>query len=159
MAFEISTIPWSTLSIMGISFTIAFLNSSLNRLLVSHFVGWDQYQTMQKELREFNSQRMAALRANDKKQQEKLKKKESQIMNMQKKMVKPQLILFALTFSYIIIWPVLNGFFPGGVAYLPGLGTLLGFPNGAAPFFVWYLICSFFFGTLSSRILGILPME
>lgn len=151
MAFDVSTIPWSTLSIMGISFTIAFINSGLNRLLVSHFVGWDQYQTMQKELREFNSQRMAAIRANDKKQVEKLKKKESQIMNMQKKMMKPQMIQFALTFVYLFIWPVLTGFYPQPVVHVPGFGL--------QPFFIWYLICSFFFGTIASRLLGILPME
>lgn len=151
MAFDISAIPWSTLSIMGLSFTIAFINSGLNRLLVSHFIGWDQYQTMQKELREFNSQRMAAIRANDKKQVEKLKKKESQIMNMQKKMVKPQMIQFALTFVYLFIWPALTGFYPQPVVHVPGFGL--------QPFFIWYFICSFFFGTLSSRLLGILPME
>jgi hypothetical protein len=35
--FGISTIPWSTLSIMGVSFTIALLNSVANRLLITRF--------------------------------------------------------------------------------------------------------------------------
>jgi uncharacterized membrane protein (DUF106 family) len=149
--FGISTIPWSTLSIMGVSFTIALLNSVANRLLITRFVGWEQYRTMQKEMSEWRSQQMAAVRANDKKQLEKLKKKESQVMSMQKKMAKPQLILFALTFVYFFIWPVLTGFYPHPVAYVPGFG--------AVPFFIWYLMCSLFFGTISGRIIGIMPME
>jgi uncharacterized membrane protein (DUF106 family) len=151
MAFDVSVIPWSTLAIMGISFTIALVNSGLNRALISRFVGWDEYRSMQKEMNEWRAQQMAAARANDKKQLEKLKKKESQIMNMQKKMAKPQLLLFALTFIYIFVWPLLTGYFPHTVVNVPGFGY--------QPFFIWYLLCSFFFGTLSSRVWGILPME
>jgi len=151
MAIDITVIPWSTISIMGISFTIAFVNSGLNRLLISRFVGWEQYRSMQKEMAEFRSQQMAAMRANDKKQIEKLKKKESQIMNMQKKMAKPQLILFALTFVYFFLLPVLTSLFLKPVVYVPGFGE--------QPLYIWYLLCSFFFGTLASRVLGILPME
>jgi uncharacterized membrane protein (DUF106 family) len=151
MAFDVSVIPWSTLSIMAISASIGFVNSGLNRLLISRFVGWDQYKSMQKEMAEWRSQQMAAARANDKKQLEKLKKKESQIMNMQKKMAKPQIILFALTFIYFFLFPVLTGFFQQPVIHIPGFGV--------QPFYIWYLLCSFFFGTLSSRVLGILQME
>jgi uncharacterized membrane protein (DUF106 family) len=151
MAFDVSIIPWSTFAIMGISFTIALVNSGLNRALISHFVGWNEYRSMQKEMNEWRAQQMAAARANDKKQLEKLKKKESQIMNMQKKMAKPQILLFALTFIYIFVWPLLTGYFPNTVVNVPGFGY--------QPFFIWYLLCSFFFGTLSSRVWGILPME
>ncbi len=147
----ISAIPWSTLSIMGVSLSIAIINSGLNRALISRFVGWNEYRSMQKEMSEWRSQQMAAMRANDKKQLEKLKKKESQIMNMQKKMVKPQLLLFGLSFVYIFLFPILTGYFPNPVVNVPGFGI--------QPFFIWYLLCSFFFGTLASRIWGILPME
>jgi uncharacterized membrane protein (DUF106 family) len=151
MAFDVSVIPWSTLSIMGISLSIALINSGINRALISRFVGWSEYRSMQKEMNEWRAQQMAAARANDKKQLEKLKKKESQIMNMQKKMAKPQLLLFALTFVYLFVWPVLTGYFPQNVIHFPGFAT--------QPFYIWYLLCSFFFGTLASRIWGILPME
>jgi uncharacterized membrane protein (DUF106 family) len=146
-----SAMPWSTLLIMAVSFTIAIINSGLNRILVSRFVGWEQYKTMQREMSEFRSQQMAAMRAKDQKQIDKLKKKESQVMNMQKKMMKPQLILFALTFSYFLIWPILTGFFPQPVVHVPGFGV--------QPFFIWYLMCSLFFGTFASRIIGIMPLE
>ena len=70
---------------------------------------------------------------------------------MQTKLFKPQLILIPITFIYLIIWPILTGFFPFGVAYVPAFGTV--------PFFYWYLICSFFFGTVASRIIGVTPIQ
>jgi uncharacterized membrane protein (DUF106 family) len=106
---------------------------------------------MQQEIAEYNAARMTALRANDTKTLERLKKKESQINAMQTKMFKPQMVLIPITFIYIFIWPVLVGFFPQPVAYIPYLG--------AVPFFYWYLICSFFFGTISSKLMGVTPIQ
>lgn len=157
-----SAIPLSTFAIMSIAVVIAFLNSGLNRLLITHFVGWEQYRSMQKETSEWRSQQMAAARANDKKQLEKLKKKESQIMAMQKKMAKPQMVLFGVSFIYIVVWIffLTPTYGASPVAYLPGFGNTLGFgPHGEMGVFYWYPICSLLFGTLASRILGVLPME
>jgi uncharacterized membrane protein (DUF106 family) len=145
--------PVATIVIMLICITISFLNSSINRLLVSRFVGWEQYRTMQKETSEYRAQMTQAMRKKDKKLLEKLKKKEPQILNMQKKMTKPQLVLFGLSFSYILVWwliliPIYG---PNIVAYIPGIGPI--------PVVWWYFICSFLFGTLSSRLLGITPIE
>jgi uncharacterized membrane protein (DUF106 family) len=157
-----SAIPWSTFTIMGISVVIAFLNSGINRLLVSHFIGWEQYKSMQKETSEWRSQQMAAMRANDKKQLEKLKKKESQIKAMQTKMAKPQMILLGVSFIYIVVWIffLTPTYGPRPVAYLPGFQGILGFgEHGSMGVFYWYPICSLMFGTLASRILGVLPME
>ena len=145
--------PAATIVIMLICITISFLNSSINRLLVSRFVGWKQYRTMQKETSEYRAQMTQARRKNDKKLLEKLKRKEPQILNMQKKMAKPQLVLFGLSFSYILVWwliliPIYG---PNIVAYIPGIGPI--------PVVWWYFICSFLFGTLSSRLLGITPIE
>ena len=148
---DISSIPLSTLSIMAVAVTISFANMGLNRLLITRMIGWHEYRSMQKEMSEYNSERMSALRAKDTKTLERLKKKESQITAMQTKMFKPQLILIPITFIYFVIWPVLTGFFPYTVAYVPGLG--------AQPFFIWYLICSFFFGTIASRVVGVTPIQ
>ena len=158
----LSAIPFSTFTIMGISIIVAFLNSGINRALVSHFVGWEQYKSMQKEMAEWRSQQMAAARANDKKQLEKLKKKESQIMNMQKQMAKPQLILFGISFIYIVVWIFFLTPTYGAttVAYLPGFENTLVFgPHGSMGVFYWYPLCSILFGTLASRIMGILPID
>jgi uncharacterized membrane protein (DUF106 family) len=152
----IAAIPLATLLIMGIAISISFINMVLNRALITRMIGWQEYRSMQKEMSEYNSQRMAALRAKDDKTLEKLKKKESQIQAMQTKMFKPQLILIPITFIYLIIWPVLQGYFmingaPQPVAYIPGFGE--------QQFFIWYLICSFFFGTIASRIIGVTPIQ
>src|SRR3989304_2194783 len=148
---DISTIPWATVSIMLIAAAISFMNYGLNRFLISRMGGWHEYREMQKEISEYNSQRMKATRANDTKLLEKLKKKDAQIKTMQMKMAKPQLLLFPITFIYIIIWPVLSGFYPNPVAHVPGFGP--------QPFFIWYLVCSFFFGILAGKVIGITPIQ
>jgi uncharacterized membrane protein (DUF106 family) len=175
MSLAITSLPLSTIIIMVIAAAIAFLNSGINRFLINYFVGWEQYRVMQKEMNEYRSETMKAMRANDKKQIEKLKKKESQVKNMQAKMVKPQMVQFGISFVYLIMWfLVLTPTFHGSpMAYIPGIGKIAGaiqwdfvknvavgsaIPN-AIPVFYWYPICSFFFGLLSSRILGIMPIE
>ncbi len=152
MALDISIIPWATLSIMLISVAISFMNVGLNRFLISRMVGWHEYRAMQKELAEYNSLRMKALRAKDTKLLEKLKKKDAQMKTMQVKMSKPQLLLFPMMFIYFIIWPFLLGFYPDPVIYIPGFAD-------PQPFYIWYLLCSFFFGTLASKIIGITPIQ
>jgi uncharacterized membrane protein (DUF106 family) len=147
------TAPGATVTIMLICFVISFLNSSINRLLIHRFVGWSQYKTMQKEIAEYRTQMIQAQRTQDKKLLEKLKKKETQILNMQKMMLKPQLVLFGISSSYILIWWFVLGPFYGAsiVAYIPGIGPQY--------LFIWYLICSALFGLLASRIVGIMPIE
>jgi len=175
MSLAITSLPLATFIIMAIAAGIAFLNSGINRVLINYFVGWEQYRVMQKEMSEYRSETMKAMRANDKKQVEKLKKKESQVKNMQAKMMKPQMVQFGISFVYLIIWfLVLTPTFHGTpMAYIPGIGTIAGaqawdFAKNVAigphianaiPVFYWYPICSFFFGLLSSRIIGIMPIE
>ena len=169
---EIAVAPIATILIMGISIVIAFVNTGINRLLINYFVGWNQYRVMQKEMTEYRQETMKAMRANDKKQVEKLKKRESQIKSMQAKMAKPQLVQFGISFDYIKVWIFIltPTFGPNPVAYIPGIGTIAnahyvvdGVPGpaipNALPVFIWYPICSFFFGLLSSRIVGIMPIE
>jgi len=151
---EITIIPLATLVIMLIALTVSFLNMGINRLLITRICGWEEYKVMRKETSEYQSQLMQAMRANDTKRVEKLKKKETQIRNMQSKMMKPQMILIPISMSYIVIWwffliPTFGG---DAVAVVPGLA-----PTGI-PVIYWYMICSFFFGTLASRIAGVTPI-
>jgi uncharacterized membrane protein (DUF106 family) len=150
----IQTIPSATVVIMLIAVAVSFLNMGINRLLITRMCGWEEYKIMRKETSEYQSQMMKAMRANDKKIVEKLKKKESQIKNMQGKMMKPQMILLPISFSYIIIWYLflIPTFGANAVAYVPGIA-----PTGI-PVIIWYMICSFFFGTLASRIIGVTPI-
>ena len=108
---------------------------------------------MQKEMNEYRSETMAAMRANDKKQVEKLKKRESQIKNMQAQMLKPQMVQFGFSFVYIIIWffVLTPTFGTTSMVYVPGIGAI--------PVLYWYPIGSFFLGLLASRLIGIMPIE
>jgi uncharacterized membrane protein (DUF106 family) len=172
MSIAVTSLPLATILIMGISAVIAFINSGINRVLINYFVGWKQYRVMQKEMAEYRSETMKAARAKDKKQMEKLKKRQSQINSMQAKMAKPQLVQFGISFVYLIVWFLVltPTFGPLPMAYIPGFGTIAGahlIVNGVAgpaildaiPVFYWYPICSLFFGLLSSRIIGIMPIE
>jgi uncharacterized membrane protein (DUF106 family) len=146
----VSLLP--TLAILGIAAGIAFLNSGVNRVLINHFVGWEQYHVMQKEMNEHRAETMAAMRANDKKQIEKLKKKDSQIKNMQAKMMKPQMLQIGISFVYLLVWFVVltPTFGNTSLAYLPGFGPI--------SVFYLYPVFSFFLGFLSSRVIGIMPI-
>jgi len=147
-------IPQDTLIVMLVCMAISFTSSFLNRLLISKFVGWEQYGRIQKEIAEYRSQTTIAIRTGDKKLLEKLKKKEPQIMSMQAKMDKPQMALLGISFSYIVIWIfVLPNLLKGmdNVAYIPGIMPI--------PVVWWYFICSFFFGIIFNRLLGIMPIE
>ncbi|HMK94715.1 MAG TPA: EMC3/TMCO1 family protein [Candidatus Limnocylindrales bacterium] len=154
---HVSSIVITSLSdallIVVIALVIAFINTALNRVLINYFVGWEQYRVMQKEMNEYRQETMAAARANDKKQMEKLKKRQSQINAMQAKMLKPQMVQLGISFLYIFIWIFVLTPTYGitSMVYLPGFGAL--------PVVYWYPIVSFFLGLLASRILGIMPIE
>ena len=151
---DITVIPLATVVIMLVAVTVSFLNMGINRLLITRICGWEEYKIMRKETSEYQSQMMKAARANDKKLMEKLKRKETQIRNMQSKMMKPQMILIPISFSYIVIWWffLIPTFGANAVAVVPGLA-----PAGI-PVIYWYMICSLFFGALSSRIIGVTPI-
>jgi uncharacterized membrane protein (DUF106 family) len=159
---DIAVIPIATIVIMLVAVTVSFLNMGINRILITRMCGWEEYKVMRKETSEYQSQLMKAMRANDTKRVEKLKKKESQIRNMQSKMMKPQMILFPISMSYIVIWYLflIPTFQSTAVAVLPGIVLNMTSPlvaNGI-PVFIWYMICSFFFGTLASRVMGVTPI-
>jgi uncharacterized membrane protein (DUF106 family) len=159
---EFTTSTTSTLTITSlqaavivffIAAGIAVLNTVINRLLIGYFVGWEQYRVMQKEMTEYRNETMAAARANDTKRMEKLKKRKSQIDAMQSKMMKPQMVQFAISFLYLFVWfLVLTPTYGGtSMVYIPGIGP--------APVFYWYPICSLFLGLNAQRLIGVMPIE
>jgi uncharacterized membrane protein (DUF106 family) len=152
-ALDISVIPVSTLVVLSITVAVSVINMIINRLLISRMVGWEAYHTMRKEIAEHNALKMKAMRANDKKTVEKLKKKDAQINRMQMKMSKPQLLLFPIGFVYLIIWYLflIPAYGANAVAIVPGIGGI--------PVFYWYMICSLAFGTLISKMIGVTPIE
>jgi uncharacterized membrane protein (DUF106 family) len=154
----LTVVPVATVFIMVIALILTTVNQVISRVLISHFIGWDKYQTMRKELAEYRKESMEAARAGDAKQLEKLKKKKSQIDAMQAQQFKPQMILMGISMLvYLPVWrvfliPMFGGSMFGGVsiAFLPGFGL---------PLFVWYFLLSFLFSTLMQRILGAMPIE
>jgi len=156
---DITAIPLATIVVMLVAFAISFLSMGINRLLITRMCGWEEYKVMKKETSEYQSQLMKAMRANDTKRIEKLKRKESQMRNMQNKMMKPTLLQFPISMSYIVIWwffliPTFGG---NAVAMFPGIapGALM---STGLPVIYWYMLCSFFSGTLASRIMGVTPV-
>jgi uncharacterized membrane protein (DUF106 family) len=139
--------------VFAIAGGIAFINTVVNRVLINFFVGWEQYRVMQKEMNEYRSESMAAARANDKKQMEKLKKRQSQINAMQAKMMKPQMVQLGISFIYIFVWffVLTPTYGITSLVYIPGFGPI--------SVIYWYPICSFFLGLLASRLIGIMPLE
>jgi uncharacterized membrane protein (DUF106 family) len=159
MSLSITAAPIATLLIMGVALVIALVNTGINRALIGYFVGWDKYRAIQKEMAEFRSESMAAARSNDKKQMEKIRKRQSQINAMQAQTMKPQMLQMGISFLYIIVWwffliPVF-GSLPDGspnyIAYIPGFGPVT--------VLYWYPIASFFLGLLIQRLIGIMPIE
>ncbi|MCL1977701.1 MAG: EMC3/TMCO1 family protein [Candidatus Bathyarchaeota archaeon] len=152
----VTALPVATVVIMATAFIVSVINMSINRALLSHFIGWDKYRTMQKEMAEFRKESMAAARSNDKKQLEKLKKRQSQINAMQQQMFKPQMIQMALVLIYFPVWIffLTPTFGNKPVALLP-----VGDGYYQLPLFLWYMISSLFLGTVMQRVLGTLPIE
>jgi uncharacterized membrane protein (DUF106 family) len=154
---DITIIPTATFVIMLIAIIISFVNMTIQRLLITRMCGWNEYRVMQKETSAYRSQLMQATRAKDQKLLTKLKKKEARINKMQTKMMKPQMILMPISFSYIVIWWffLIPTYGDLGVAFIPGIAAA---PAGITVIW-WYMICSFFFGTLASRIIGVNPIS
>jgi len=141
------------LTILGIAVGFALLYSVLNRVLITYFVGWDQHHVMRREIAEFQRAQMAAARANDQKQMEKLKRKQTQINSMQAKMMKPQLLQLGASFIQFGFWfLVLTPTFGGtSLAFLPGFGAI--------PVFWLYPAISMFLSITLSRIIGTMPID
>jgi uncharacterized membrane protein (DUF106 family) len=157
---ELTALPIATIVIMLVAIAVSFLNAGLNRFLITRMCGWEEYKVMRKETSEYQSQLMKAMRANDTKKVEKLKKKETQIRNMQSKMMKPTMILFPISMSYIVIWWffLIPTFGSEAVAVVPGIAVNMTAIANGIPVIIWYMLCSFFFGTLASRIAGVTPI-
>jgi uncharacterized membrane protein (DUF106 family) len=164
----LTVVPYATVFLMGVSFVMVLVSQTINRVIIGRFLGWDRYHEMRKEVSAFNKERMAAARANDQKQLEKLKKKESQINTLNAKMMKPQTITMAMSFITFIPWYFMRSYFIGlPVAYVPGFEGGLSLPlfgpviapGGGLLLFTWYLPVSFFVAALMQRVLGTLPIE
>jgi uncharacterized membrane protein (DUF106 family) len=123
----------------------------------------DKMRRYNLELKAFRSEMTQAMKEGDKQKQEKMKKKQQQMnkmqMEMSKEQLKPTLLfmiplwgVYFLVSSLIGAGPliVLPIYIPYVAMTLSGLGII-----PWAPFFWWYMVCSFTFSTLINRLFGL----
>jgi len=161
--------PYATIVILLFSIVMSFLSSLIN----SRFMSKEHRQKvkdLQRKIsaltKEKNENMKEAKSIDDKKLLRKAQKQEKQLLQLQSQALSlssKQFRVFPITMGvFFVVWLLLTGsilgfkFFespfigPDPVAYLPWLGGVL-----PLSLFYWYLICSFLFGTLFSRIFGL----
>lgn len=156
MSFDwLTGIPTATIFILLLSLTISFITSLGNRLLTDR----NQLRAWNKEIAAWRADSVKATRTGDKKLAAKVKKQQKHIMQLQSKVMFQSMKTSFLWFIplmliwYLFLIPV---FGPSTVAYLPGLPGLFGTePEWKLSYFWWYLLCSFLFGALFSRLFGL----
>ena len=161
--------PYVTLIILFVSISMSFVSSFIN----SRFMPKEHREKV-KDL----NRKVAALKAEknqnmkqakstgDKKLLKKAEKQEKQLLQLQSQVLSlssKQFRVLPITMGvFFVVWLLLTGSIlgiklfespfigPDPVAYLPWLGGVM-----QLSLFYWYLICSFLFGTLFSRIFGL----
>jgi uncharacterized membrane protein (DUF106 family) len=155
----LTTVPVATVVIMVVAFAMSIVTSLTNRAIISRFVGLDKYRAIQREVAAFRKESMEAARSNDKKQLEKIKKKQAQINAMQAQTMKVSPIQLAVGFCFLPIFMFVMRplFLDVAVIAIPGITLSVG--TFLSPFIVWYFILSAFFSSLMMRVMGTMPIE
>ena len=145
--------PAVTIVIFLTAMIISLINSGIYRLLISKMIGLREYRKLQKELRRLQNEFRQILRTKDQKAIEKFEKKRKRMLQIQAKIMKPQMYLYLISFSYILVWWLFLGRLATAkvIAWIPGIAQLSGYWGVAG----WYFLCSALFGTLFYRVFGI----
>ena len=163
--FEVlQNIPYSTVFIFLVAAGVSCLTTFANRLLTNP----EKSKAWRKEISEWTTELRKAQKGGDKKNTEKLMKKQQYIMQLQSKMMWQSMkvtILFIV--PLLLMWQVLGGFYRSStgvvmdIAYLPGLGPTIPLPliGAVASLIWWYLVCSFLFGTIFSHLFGLVDIS
>jgi uncharacterized membrane protein (DUF106 family) len=149
--------PWSTIFIFLLAAVITFLMNLANRLLTNP----KKIEAWRKEVSKWYQQFREAQKSGDKKQMEKLMKKQQQILQLQTKIswqsTKVMLLFFI---PLMVIWFFLGGIYrEANIAFFPGVGWNLPIPVFGPSLFWWYMLCSFLFSTLFSHLFGLMSVE
>jgi len=154
MSFPPTSPPWSTLFIFLLAATISLLISLANRLTTDP----EKTKAWRKEIAEWNEQLREARKSGNKKQMEKLMKKQQYILQIQAKMSWQSMkVSFLFFIPLMIVWYFLGWTYGGTeIAYFPGIGSQLFWLSSL---FWWYLLCSLLFSTLFSHLLGLTSVE
>jgi uncharacterized membrane protein (DUF106 family) len=161
--------PFVTIVVLSVSIVMSFLSSLIN----SRFMPKEHRQKvkdLQRRIsvltKEKNENMKEAKSSGDKKLLRKAQKQEKQLLQLQSQALSlssKQFRVLPITMAvFFVVWLLLTGSIlgfklfnspfigPNPVAYLPWLGGVL-----PLSLFYWYLICSFLFGALFSRIFGL----
>jgi uncharacterized membrane protein (DUF106 family) len=155
VAFKIPvvTIPESTLLVTMTSIGL----SLVTQLVTRRVVNLDTERRMKAEVSAFNKEKREATLKKDKAKLEKLKKREVPMRQEQAKVSAGRLKVTAITFVPLLAVYYLMASFLGGfnvvVAYSPVPIPLLVGPEGIMALFWWYMLSSFTFSTLLTKLL------
>jgi len=144
---DLLTIPYSTFFIMFLAFVSSLVTTLLNR----KFIDRRLLAEWQSEIAKWNAEKELAKKTGDKKLMAKVKKQEVRIMQMRAKISGQQTKTTLITFiPFMLMWWLLLSFYGDTpVASMPIWGVL------NLPFFIWYIICQFFFNFLLSKIFNV----
>ncbi len=147
------TIPESTLLVTMTSVGL----SLVTQLVTRRVVNLNAERRMKAEVSAFNKEKRAATLAKDKAKLEKLKKRELPMRQEQAKVSSSRLKVTAITFVPLLGVYYLMASFLGGfnvvVAYSPIPIPLLVGTNGIMALFWWYMLSSFTFSSLLTKLL------
>ena len=161
--------PVATIVVLSVSILMSFLSSFIN----SRFMPKEHRQKvkdLQRRIsaltKEKNENMKEAKSTDDKKLLKKAQKQEKQLLQLQSQALSlssKQIRVLPITMAvFFVVWLLLTGSIlgiklftspfigPDPIAYLPWFGGVL-----PLSLFYWYLICSFLFGSLFSRIFGL----
>jgi uncharacterized membrane protein (DUF106 family) len=147
--------PDSTVLVAITSIFFSVISNALTRV----FVDIDAERRMRAEVSKFTKELQAAIKSGNKQEEEKLKKKQATIQQMQLKMQKDRLKVVGVTIvPFFILYYIIVGFIGSTwVAYSPFyLPFIMEQASNGSYFqvslFGWYFICSFAFSGIISRI-------
>jgi uncharacterized membrane protein (DUF106 family) len=148
---DLTIIPYSTFFILALSFFLSFITLLTNRLLTNI----EQTKAWNQEIAAWRADSIKAARTGDKKLLAKVKKQQTQMLQLQSKIMSQQLkVSFIWTIPFMLLWLFyLSPMYAkvGPVAYLPGIGG-----EWSLNYVLWYFLCSMLFGpALLTHLLGL----
>jgi len=169
MSSFLATAPYVTIVVLFVSLTMSFLSSFINSRFMPR-EHREKVKALQRKIsalkKEKDENMKNAKSTGDKKLLKKAQKQEKQLLQLQSQALSlssKQFRVLPITMAlFFIVWLLLTGSIlglklftspfigPDPVAYLPWLGGVL-----PLNLFYWYLICSFLFSALFSRIFGL----
>ena len=161
--------PYATIIILLVSLAMSLISSLINKRFVPK-EHRENLKALQRQIaalkKEKDDNRKKAKSTGDKKLLKKVRKQEKQLLQLQSKMASLSLrqmkVLPITMAAFFLVWLLLTGNIlglklfespfvgTGPVAYLPWISGAIGLN-----LFYWYLVCSFLFGALFSRIFGL----